>query len=247
MDVWTRQQSQSKLDLTAPLQAILDALFRVFDTDKSGALDGAELFTILSSWLTTALNLATDIVLRVEDLLYTPDMQATAAELSSGLRGASSHSLAIPDVLHQLLAGLPDAPAAGQRSELSLRAALRALFPDADARVQQAADKLAALQRQLEAAPGPLTNKDGLRAAEPVLEDVARLFLAPEAAAVAAGAVAALADREMARMGGPAGAAVPRQNAEWLCAGVAEKLRAYVGQVGRVWHRFGSEAIRDRD
>ena len=46
-------------------QAVASSLFRVFDSGASGAMGAGALARILSSWLVTLLNLATDAVLQL--------------------------------------------------------------------------------------------------------------------------------------------------------------------------------------
>ena len=235
----TKMDGSKSQDLTTTMQIIAAALFRVFDTDHSGVIDSSEMNEIFSSWLVTLLNLATDTILMVEDLVRSQSIQGAATEIAANLRGLSwANDVAISDVIEQLLLALPDdwpnaeAPASSQ--SYPFQEALLSILPNADELVQAAADKFSKLWGRLEeqAAAAPLNKERSLAAAEPVLNEIAELFLAPDAAESAANAVGRWADGLFRHCGGPPDSAVPRWLVAGLCDAVAEKLRSYVRQGG---------------
>jgi hypothetical protein len=138
----------------------------------------------------TILNFGTDLVAMVEDMVKTEAVRKASFDLSRQLQlfaEAEGATINVDETLRRMLQAVPDEASEGVTSSLSsysgfLRAELRALIPDIDARVDRAVGKYQTLLQQFtaQADTGKLAKERCVRDSTPVLCEIIELFLSAD-------------------------------------------------------------------
>jgi Ca2+-binding EF-hand superfamily protein len=173
---------------------ILASIFRVFDENNNGNIEAVELSNIISSWIVTVMNLTTDVLALIEDLIKSAAVKKAALEIGMGLRSVSqtddSGTINVDQTLENLLDQMPDeAPeaiaSAATGGWTTLKEELKELIPDIDDHTKKAIDKFNALIEKFKAdAEKAEISKDKIvNQATVVFCEIIELFLSVDAMA----------------------------------------------------------------
>jgi hypothetical protein len=121
---------------------VLESLFRIFDDDKDGKIQTAELASILASWISTIFTLIGDVLDLTEELMFDDAVKTAALQVGMNLDMLpkdSNGNIIIEDALKSLLAEMPDQASETVVSQVNqttdmVKNQARILVPDIDAR-----------------------------------------------------------------------------------------------------------------
>ena len=140
--------SSSKKNPVMTARKILSSIFRVFDENGNGNIEAIELSSIISSWIITVMNLGTDTITMLEDMIKGEAVKKAALELGMGLQSVSKSGsdINVDQTLKSLLESMPDeAPqtvAEGLTSSFTvLKEEIKVVVPDLEQRNSKALDK----------------------------------------------------------------------------------------------------------
>ena len=216
---------------------VVSYLFRVFDSNCNGNIESQELVPILTGWLIACLNLGTDLLIIVEDLLISAQVQQLVGELGPCVEGVAVSSdtvVTIDDAAQKILALASDAFALLQTYIIDISSSLDlppAGFLAELFRSQNAVSLIQSVRRHAES--GNLSDVSVVQCVDevaPLLITLVENCLSSEMISCTVDEAVQWLEKKLIKYRGNQAVSVPRELVEAAVGSIADSLRNIVRQ-----------------